>query len=151
MDVQKPELVNALAIALSDSIVFSLKVQGAHWNVMGPDFAQYHEFFQEIYEDAYSAVDPLAENMRKLGATAPSKLVEFARLTNVEDTEVGCMCVELAKDIQIANAVVLEHLKKTFKVADMFDEQGIADFIAGRIDMHHKWDWQLKATTTQGF
>ena len=151
MDVQKPELVNALAIALSDSIVFSLKVQGAHWNVMGPDFAQYHEFFQEIYEDAYSAVDPLAENMRKLGATAPSKLVEFARLTNVEDTEVGCMCIELTKDIQIANAVVLEHLKKTFKVADMFDEQGIADFIAGRIDMHHKWDWQLKATTTQGF
>lgn len=151
MDVQKPELVNVLAIALSDAIVFSLKVQGAHWNVMGPDFAQYHEFFQEIYEDSYSAVDPLAENMRKLGATAPSKLVEFARLTNVEDTEVGCMCIELAKDIQVANSVVLEHLKKTFKVADMFDEQGIADFIAGRIDMHHKWDWQLKATTTQGF
>ena len=151
MDVQKPELVNALAIALSDSIVLSLKVQGAHWNVMGPDFAQYHEFFQEIYEDVYSAVDPLAENMRKLGATAPSKLVEFARLTNVEDTEVGCMCGQLAKDIEIANSVVLEHMKKTFKVADMFDEQGIADFIAGRIDMHHKWDWQLKATTTQGF
>lgn len=151
MDVQKPELVNALAIALSDSIVLSLKIQGAHWNVMGPDFAQYHEFFQEIYEDVYSAVDPLAENMRKLGATAPSKLVEFARLTNVEDTEVGCMCGQLAKDIEIANSVVLEHLKKTFKVADMFDEQGIADFIAGRIDMHHKWDWQLKATTTQGF
>ena len=151
MDVQKPELVNALAIALSDSIVLSLKVQGAHWNVMGPDFAQYHEFFQEIYEDVYSAVDPLAENMRKLGAIAPSKLVEFARLTNVEDTEVGCMCGQLAKDIEIANSVVLEHLKKTFKVADMFDEQGIADFIAGRIDMHHKWDWQLKATTTQGF
>ena len=150
MDIEKPELVNALAVALSDAIVFSLKVQGAHWNVMGPDFSEYHEFFQEIYEDAYSAVDPLAENMRKLGALAPSKLVEFARLTNVEDTEVGCMCIELAKDVQIANSVVLEHLKKTFKIADMFDEQGIADFIAGRIDMHHKWDWQLKATTTQG-
>ena len=151
MDVQKPELVNALAVCLSDAVVLSLKIQGAHWNVMGPDFAQFHEFFQEIYDDVYGAVDPLAEDMRKLGAVAPSKLVEFARMTNVEDTEVGYTTIDLAKDIQIANFVVLENLKKTFKVAEMFDEEGIANLIAERIDMHSKWDWQLKATTTQGF
>ena len=151
MDVQKPELVNALAVCLSDAVVLSLKIQGAHWNVMGPDFAQFREFFQEIYDDVYGAVDPLAEDMRKLGAVAPSKLVEFARMTNVEDTEVGYTTIDLAKDIQIANFVVLENLKKTFKVAEMFDEEGIANLIAERIDMHSKWDWQLKATTTQGF
>jgi starvation-inducible DNA-binding protein len=150
MNVQKPELVNVLAVGLSDSIVLSLKIQGAHWNVMGPDFAQYHEFFQEIYEDVYSAVDPFAENIRRLGAMAPSKLVEFASMTNVEDTEVGYMCIELTKDILSANSAVLDHLKRAFKVAEMFDEEGIANFIAERIDMHSKWDWQLKATTAQG-
>lgn len=151
MDVQKPELVNAVAVCLSDAIVISLKIQGAHWNVIGPDFAQFHKFFQKIYEDVYSAVDPLAENIKKLGAITPSKLVEFARMTNVEDTEVGYTTIELAKDIQTANFIVLEHLKKTFKVAEMFDEEGIANLIAERIDMHAKWDWQLKAITTQGY
>jgi starvation-inducible DNA-binding protein len=150
MNVEKPELVNALAVSLSDAVVLSHKVQGAHWNVMGQDFAEFHEFFGEIYEDIDGSIDPFAENIRKLGAISPFRLVEFARMSNVEDTEVGYMCLDLAKDILIANAVMLSGLRMAFDIANQANEQGIADFIAGRIDMHAKWDWQLKATTYQG-
>jgi DNA-binding ferritin-like protein len=45
---------------------------------------------------------------------------------------------------------MLNDLKKAFDIANQANEQGIANFIAERIDMHAKWDWQLKATTTQG-
>ncbi|NBR23354.1 MAG: hypothetical protein EBU08_06185, partial [Micrococcales bacterium] len=48
------------------------------------------------------------------------------------------------------NAVMLNDLRKAFNIANQANEQGIANFIAERIDMHAKWDWQLKATTTQG-
>jgi len=146
-EVKSPELVNALAVCLSDSIVLSLKVQGAHWNVLGKDFPQFHEFFQEIYEDIYGSVDGLAENMRKLNAVAPSRLFEFARLSSIEDTEVGFMCLDLAKDILIANNSMLAGLNTAFTIATLVNEQGIADFIAGRIDMQTKWRWQLEATT----
>jgi len=47
---------------------------------MGPDFHQYHSFFAMIYEDVASAIDPLAENMRKLGALAPRGITELAAL-----------------------------------------------------------------------
>jgi len=148
MQVQKPELVNALAVCLSDAVVLSLKVQGAHWNVMGPDFAQYHKFFQKIYEDLYSAIDPLAEDMRKLGSIVPSRLFEFARLTSVEDKEVGCMCLDLSADILVGIEAALQNLTKAFATADMLSEQGIANLIAERIDMHQKWQWQLTSTLT---
>ena len=150
MNIEKPELVNALAVGLSDAVVLSHKVQGAHWNVMGPDFPEFHEFFGEIYEDIDGSIDPFAENIRKLGAISPSRLFEFARMSNIEDTEVGYMCIDLAKDILVANAVMLNGLKRAFDVANQANEQGIANFIAERIDMHEKWDWQLTATTTQG-
>jgi starvation-inducible DNA-binding protein len=150
MNIEKPELVNALAVGLSDAVVLSHKVQGAHWNVMGPDFPEFHEFFGEIYEDIDGSIDPFAENIRKLGAISPSRLFEFARMSNIEDTEVGYMCIDLAKDILVANAVMLNGLKRAFDVANQANEQGIANFIAERIDMHEKWDWQLTATTYQG-
>jgi DNA-binding ferritin-like protein len=45
------------------------------------------------------------------------------------------------------NDGVLETLVKTFHDAIDADEQGIANFLAERIDMHEKWRWQLKAST----
>jgi DNA-binding ferritin-like protein len=60
------------------------------------------------------------------------------------------MCLDLTNDILIANAVMLNGLRRAFDIANQANEQGIANFIAERIDMHAKWDWQLKATTYQG-
>jgi DNA-binding ferritin-like protein len=39
----------------------------------------------------------------------------------------------------------LETLKTAFSLADNFNEQGLADYIAGRIDAHKKHDWMLKS------
>jgi DNA-binding ferritin-like protein len=35
---------------------------------------------------------------------------------------------------------------KTFNTANESNQQGIANFIAERIDMHQKWNWFLKAS-----
>jgi ribonuclease R len=53
MRAEKPELVEALARLLGDNVVMYTKAHGHHWNVTGRDFSQFHEFFQEIYEDVY--------------------------------------------------------------------------------------------------
>ena len=37
-------------------------------------------------------------------------------------------------------------LKNAFDVANQENEQGIANFIAERIDKHQKWNWQLKSS-----
>ena len=45
------------------------------------------------------------------------------------------------------NEIVLSTLNITFKLADTMDKQGLADFIAGRIDTHSKHGWMLKSIT----
>jgi DNA-binding ferritin-like protein len=35
--------------------------------------------------------------------------------------------------------------KQAFHVAEEADEQGVANFIAERIDAHAKWQWQLRS------
>jgi DNA-binding ferritin-like protein len=43
-----------------------------------------------------------------------------------------------------ANEEVLATLDMAFKVANAENEQGVANFIAERIDSHKKWSWQLR-------
>jgi len=146
--IEKPEVSEALAETLGNAVVLYFKAHGHHWNVVGNDFSQFHDFFADIYEDIYSSFDALAENMRKLGAFAPYKLVEFAQLSSVKDANVGTNAMSMCKDLYDSNEIMIRSLDNCFAVADAANEQGIADFIAGRIDMHKKWRWQLNAFLT---
>jgi starvation-inducible DNA-binding protein len=123
----------------------STKAQGHHWNVVGPDFVQFHDFFAEIYTDVYGSIDPLAENMRKLGVNAPYRLGEFASMTTIADAEVGGSSQAMVSDLYVANDEAIACLYTTFSLASASNQQGVVDFIASRIDVHEKWRWQLKS------
>lgn len=139
-------LATSLKRLLSDEIVMFLRAQGFHWNVEGAMFHQFHEFFASIYSDVYSSIDPTAENIRKLGEYAPFTLTSFDKLSEIEDKKVStdpiAMCVQLID----VNDKILECIDECFKLATAANEQGIADFLASRDDMHKKWRWQLEAT-----
>lgn len=133
---------------MSDVVTMYFVAHGYHWNVEGQDFSQYHALFEDIYSDVYSSIDPIAENLRKLDAYAPFTLSKFTELRTVESSEVKAEPRAMAKALIKVNDGVLESLKSTFKIANEdANEQGIANFLAERIDMHQKWAWQLKAST----
>ena len=49
-------------------------------------------------------------------------------------------------DLIAVNNGVLESLNSAFQIASNTGKQGIANFLAGRIEMHDKWAWQLQAS-----
>ena len=141
------KLINSLKTLLSDVVTMYFAAQGYHWNVEGEDFSQYHGLFATIYEDVYGSIDPIAENIRKLDDYAPFSLKTFLDLRTIETKEVKPEPKAMAKALLSLNDGVIASLNKAFKEATSADEQGIADFIAGRIDQHKKWGWQLRAST----
>lgn len=142
------KLINSLKVLMSDVVTMYFVAHGYHWNVEGQDFSQYHALFEDIYSDVYSSIDPIAENLRKLDAYAPFTLSKFTELRTVESSEVKAEPRAMAKALIKVNDGVLSSLNSTFKIANEdANEQGIANFIAERIDMHQKWAWQLKAST----
>jgi starvation-inducible DNA-binding protein len=120
---------------------------GYHWNVEGADFSQYHSLFADIYEDVYSSIDPIAEDLRKLGEYAPFTLSKFIELRTVESVEVAPTPKAMAKALLKVNEGVLVTIGKAFASATKANEQGIANLLAERDDMHKKWYWQLTAST----
>lgn len=140
-------LIDSLKVTLADAVTMYFVAHGYHWNVEGQDFSQFHALFAEIYEDVYSSIDPLAESIRKMDEYAPFTLSKFTELRTVEAKEVKPEPQAMAKALLKVNDGVLETLVKTFHAANDADEQGIANLLAERIDMHEKWRWQLKAST----
>jgi starvation-inducible DNA-binding protein len=140
-------LAEKLAHVMGDVVTTSLIAQGYHWNVKGIEFSQLHEFFAEIYSDINSSIDPLAENIRKLGFDAPYLLQDFQGLTCISEPRIETGdALHMVSSLDRANDCALSCYYAAFSEASKCNEQGIADFIAGRIDMHKKWSWQLKAT-----
>jgi DNA-binding ferritin-like protein len=138
-------LVPTLQELLANTVVFYFAAHRAHWNVEGVDFTEYHELFAKIYEDAYGSIDPMAELIRKMGAFPPS-LDESDDMSSIEDDSATSDSRELAIDLYVKNHGLVTMLKSAFNVANEENEQGVANFIAERIDMHQTWDWQLTAS-----
>jgi len=140
-------LAKALKTLLGDAVTFYFMAHGAHWNVEGSDFSQYHDLFGDIYEDVYVSIDPIAENIRKLGEYAPFNLKNFIDDRTLEFKAMKPEPKVMAKALLAANDTVLENIQKTFKIANDANEQGIANFLAEREDQHKKWRWMLTAST----
>jgi len=58
------QLQLALKKVLADTFGMYFKAHAYHWNVVGPDFSQYHDFFGKLYEELFGAVDAIAEHIR---------------------------------------------------------------------------------------
>lgn len=140
-------LSDNLKTLLADVVTMNFVAQGYHWNVEGPDFAQYHTLFGDIYGDVYSSIDPIAENIRKIGDYAPFTLSKFTKLRTVVSKEVVPTPKAMAKALMDINDGVIKSVDAAFKAAVAANEQGIANYLAERDDAHKKWRWQLKAST----
>lgn len=145
----KLELVDMLKKCLGSTFVFYLKAQGFHWNITGPDFFEYRALFSKIYEDAYSAVSPLAESILKMGHSAPGTVEQMIAhsVISQDDDLVSNDPVMMSASLLLANAAVNECILHSFALASSCNEQGIADLLATRDGMHKKWSWQLRAIT----
>jgi len=140
-------LIEIMRKVLADTFAMYLKAHNYHWNVEGANFPQYHEFFGNLYEELHGAVDPIAEEIRSLDAYAPGSFTRFLELTTIEDETSIPGGIEMARRLAMDNEKVLATLDIAFKLADELDQQGLSDFIAGRIDTHKKHGWMLRSIT----
>ena len=139
-------LSDLLKTLLGTQFAYYLKAHGFHWNVETPDFYQYHKFFQKIYEDAYSAVDPIAEYIRTLEEYAPGSLERFEELSVIAGQTLVPRARLMIEELLSDSELLVELLNKCFAAATEENKQDIANFIAERLSQTNKFAWQLRST-----
>ncbi len=145
--MEKTVLIERMKVVLGTAFSLYLKAHNYHWNVTGPNFGEYHEFFSDYYTAVHASIDLYAEHIRILDAFAPGSLKRFSELTLISD-EVAVpspkfMFVRLASD----NLLFLNELKAVANLADEMDERGLVATLETQIQYHEKMQWMLKAYT----
>lgn len=139
-------LADLLKKLLASSNSFVIKAQNFHWNVEGPDFPQYHEFFGNIYEEVYNTIDAQAEYIRTLDSYTPGSLTRYIELSIIDDQLKIPRAELMIEELNADNDKIIALLNECWAVADAEKKPGIADFIASRLDAHEKHSWMMRST-----
>jgi len=143
--MDKEQLISQMKVLLASTFSLYLKAHNYHWNVTGPNFAQYHEFFGNLYEEVWGSIDTTAEEIRKLGSFAPGSLSRYLDISRIEDEEAipesKGMFQRLARD----NSKILDILYMARTTADELGAYGTVNYLEDRISTHEKHAWMLSS------
>ena len=140
------ELKKATKIAFASEFTFYLKSHNFLWNVTGPVFPQMHDLFGKIYEEVYSSIDEFAEKIRSLDTFVPASNSRFSMLSLVHDENNVPDDADMVQELLGDSDKMVKILKMCFDIATAQGEDGLANFLAERMDAHRKHSWMLRST-----
>ncbi len=136
-----------LRVVLANTFAMYSKAHSHHWNVTGILFYALHKFLDDLYNELFDAVDPIAEHIRALDEMAPGSLTALLSPATVpySDSVIPGTSREMIEQLLTYNHAVLESLYSAHTAAESENHDGVVNFIEDRIDKHSKITWQLKA------
>jgi starvation-inducible DNA-binding protein len=139
------KLVQLLIQAFANNFTFYLKSHNYHWSVTGPDFVQYHNFLEEIYDDAQDAIDMYAEKIRQIGAYPQGDYRDIIANTQVMDpVDVVTDPIEIFANLMDDIDIITVQLQSAYDEAGIMREYGIQNFLADRLDSHRQQAWMIQ-------
>jgi len=136
------EKLNAL---LSNYEVYYQNLRGFHWNVIGSNFFELHEKFEELYTRAHDYIDEIAERILTLEGKPLHTFTDFlanSRIKESRNIEDGVEMVKVVLD-NLRTIVGLE--REVLSEASEAGDEGTASLISDYIKEQEKTIWMLNA------
>jgi starvation-inducible DNA-binding protein len=139
------KLIEQLKVILGTNFGLYFKAHSFHWNIEGPDFAQYHKFLGKLYEQVFDNTDLIAEKIRMLDSYAPTTLPRMLELSDIPDTENIPSALAMLSQLKQDNDRYIIHLRAGIVLAEQADEPAIGNFLQDILDQHQKQAWFLSS------
>lgn len=79
------ELALKLNLLLSDLQLFYINARGFHWNIKGNKFFELHVKFEELYTDALTKIDEVAERILTLGHKPLHSFSDYLKNASIKE------------------------------------------------------------------
>ena len=143
------EVVEKAKILLSNVFVMYMKAHSYHWNYIGPEFPQYHEFLGDLYTNLHDSTDVIAEHIRAMDSFAPGSLARLVELSEIKEDPQIPNPKKMFKNLYDANEQVLACLDECYRLSGEQKAWGWQNYVQDLITSHRKHRWMLKATLGQ--
>lgn len=138
-------VVSELNVLLADYHVYYQKLRNFHWNVLGKNFFELHNKFEEMYNDAKIKIDEIAERIVTLNYHPISKLSDYIEVSNLKESSPLLSDNEMVGIIIKDQKIILNQLSKVIENANKIEDEGTIDLIGGYIRETEKSSWMLQA------
>lgn len=134
---------------LSNLAVWNVKLHNVHWNVVGRQFMQIHQFTEEMYDDVFEKYDDVAELIKMKGENPFVTMKDYlANATIVESAETkfsAAAALETVRDDLQKMKELATEIRNDADAAGDFETVAIfEDHVAG----YTKNLWFLRAMLT---
>lgn len=135
--------VKELNVLLADYHLYYQKLRNFHWNIIGKNFFDLHEKFEELYDDAKIKVDEIAERILTLRFQPTSNLSDYLKISNLKEAESDLSDYEMIHSLLDDHGTLLKQLRKVAKIAEEGEDEGTIDLVGGYIRELEKTSWML--------
>ncbi len=150
LDKSKTEkTVFELNVLLADYHLYYQKLRNFHWNIVGENFFDLHEKFEELYNDAKLKIDEIAERILTLRNQPVSNLSQYLEISNIKEADSDNKDTEMIEILLKDHGALLEQMRKVVKTAEAGEDEGTIDLIGAYIRELEKTSWMLDAWRTK--
>ncbi|APG59259.1 Dps family protein [Christiangramia salexigens] len=146
LDTKKTKVtVEELNVLLADYHLYYQKLRNFHWNIIGKNFFDLHEKFEELYDDAKLKVDEIAERILTLRFQPTSNLSDYLKQSNLKESPAELADRKMIEILLEDHGTLLKQMRKVVKAADEAGDEGTIDLIGAYIRELEKTSWMLDA------
>lgn len=142
----RTEIADQLTPLLADLIDLHSQTKQAHWNVRGPAFITQHELYDKLADSTFALIDPLAERITTLGATARGTVRDSAGGSRLKEFPTdGANGVAYTEALIERFAFVANHIRESIDIVAECGDAVTADLLTGMLAELDKSLWFLEA------
>ncbi|APZ47016.1 DNA starvation/stationary phase protection protein [Polaribacter reichenbachii] len=138
-------VVSELNVLLADYHVYYQKLRNFHWNILGKNFFDLHNKFEEMYNDTRLKIDEIAERIVTLKYHPISKLSDYIEVSKIKESSPLLSDYEMVSEIIEDHKIILEQFGKVVDRAEKAKDEGTLDLIGAYIRELEKSTWMLNA------
>lgn len=136
-----------LNVLLADYHLYYQKLRNFHWNVVGTNFFDLHNKFEDMYEDAKIKIDEIAERILTLRFQPTSNFSDYIKMSSIKEDSEDIKDFQMVKNLLNDHGLLLKQMRKVVETADEAEDEGTIDLIGGYIGYIEKVSWMLDAWT----
>jgi starvation-inducible DNA-binding protein len=144
-DSELASVAASLNSLLADYHVYYQKLRNFHWNIHGRNFFELHEKFEDLYTDARSKIDEIAERVLTLGYRPMSNLSNYLKVASIEESKSELSDTEMVRDLLGAHQILIHRMYEATDKAERVGDEGTIDLIGAYIRELEKTSWMLSA------